>query len=246
MSNSALVSYTRIVPHSDPRRDYIRKITIHHMAGNLSVETCGAVLNNRGVSANYGIGSDGRIGLYVDEGRRSWASASPSNDHQAVTMEVANDRIGGNWHVSDAAYKSMIDLCVDICRRNGIPRLIWTGDSRGTLTIHKMFYPTACPGPYLEGKMAAIAAEVNRRLASVPTTKREEMCDVQVPILRHGDKSGYVRTMQVLLNAYNGADLTEDGIFGPATDRAVRAYQRSRGLDVDGIVGAQTWAQLLK
>ena len=177
MSNSSLVNYTAISPNSsNPRNNKIKKITIHHMAGNLSVETCGRVFNgkNRHASSNYGIGSDGRVGMYVEEKNRAWTSSSPSNDNQAITIEVAND--GGantNWHVSDKALAKLIDLCVDICKRNGIASLNYTGDANGNLTRHNMFANTTCPGPYLQSKFPYIASEVNKRLngssASVPS-----------------------------------------------------------------------------
>ena len=167
MSNSALVNYTCISPNSNnPRNTGIKKITIHHMAGNLSVETCGKIFASsaRQASSNYGIGSDGRVGMYVEEKNRSWCSSSPSNDHQAVTIEVANDETGGDWHVSDKALAKLIDLCVDICQRNGIDRLNYTGDTTGNLTMHCWFSATSCPGPYLKSKFPYIAEEVNKRL----------------------------------------------------------------------------------
>lgn len=165
MSNSSLVNYTKISPHrNSPRNDAIRKITIHHMAGNLSVETCGNVFQSRKASSNYGIGTDGRVGMYVEEKDRSWASSSAENDNQAVTIEVANDQIGGQWHVSDTALAKLIELCVDICKRNGISKLNFTGNANGNLTMHKYFAATACPGPYLESKFPYIAEEVNKRL----------------------------------------------------------------------------------
>lgn len=167
MAYSKYVNYINYSPNCNiPRNNAIRKITIHHMAGNLSVEQCGNIFANRNrqASSNYGIGSDGRVGLYVDEANRSWCSSSPDNDHQAITIEVANDVIGGNWHVSDVALAKLIDLCVDICERNGINRLVFTGNANGNLTLHKYFAPTLCPGPYLESKMPYIAEEVNRRL----------------------------------------------------------------------------------
>ena len=177
MNYSSLVNYTAISPNSsNPRNNKIKKITIHHMAGNLSVETCGRVFNgkNRQASSNYGIGSDGRVGMYVEEKNRAWTSSSPSNDNQAITIEVAND--GGantNWHVSDKALAKLIDLCVDICKRNGIASLNYTGDANGNLTRHNMFANTTCPGPYLQSKFPYIASEVNKRLngssASVPS-----------------------------------------------------------------------------
>lgn len=173
MSNSALVNYKAISPNSNnPRKDKIRKITIHHMAGNLSVETCGVIFaaRSRQASSNYGIGSDGRVGMYVEEANRSWCSSNAANDHQAVTIEVANDKIGGDWHVSDKALTKLIDLCVDICKRNGIDELNYTGDASGNLTMHCMFVATSCPGLYLKGKMAYIADEVNKRLAAPADT----------------------------------------------------------------------------
>lgn len=170
MSNSPLTNYIKLSPHYSVRNNKIQKITIHHMAGNLSVETCGSVFQTKRVSANYGIGSDGRVGMYVEEHNRAWTSSNSNNDHQAVTIEVANDVIGGDWHVSNTALSKLIDLCVDICKRNNIKQLNFTGDKSGNLTMHKWFIATICPGAYLESKFPYIATEVNKRLTSAETT----------------------------------------------------------------------------
>ena len=164
--NSSLVNYTKLSPNYNVRDRKISKITIHHMAGNLTVETCGNIFasSSREASANYGIGSDGRVGLYVEEKNRSWASANRENDMMAVTIEVANDGGAPDWHVSDVAIAKLIDLCVDICKRNGIEKLNYTGDTRGNVTRHNMFVPTSCPGPYLQSKFPYIVSEVNKRL----------------------------------------------------------------------------------
>ena len=167
MSSSPLISCTILSPNcTKPRNNSIRKITIHHMAGNMTVEGCGAEFAkaSRKGSSNYGIGSDGRIGLYVDEANRAWTSNSPENDNQAVTIEVANDDGAPDWHISDKALEATIALCVDICKRNSIPLLHFTGEANGNLTQHNYFTATACPGPYLKGKFQYIANEVNRRL----------------------------------------------------------------------------------
>lgn len=183
MSNSSLVSYTRLSPNCTKMSNKVnKKITIHHMAGNLSVETCGSVFcGSRQASANYGIGSDGRIGLYVNECDRSWASCSKANDSQAVTIEVANNSGAPNWTVSDKAYASLINLCEDICRRNGIKSLNFTGDATGNLTMHSYFAATACPGPYLKARFKNIATEVNNRLKGA-ATKIEPIRDESIPI----------------------------------------------------------------
>ena len=112
MSNSSLVNYTQFSPNcTKPRNHAIDKITIHHMSGNLTVEQCGGVFApaSRKASSTYGIGSDGRVGLYVEEANRSWCSSNSANDNRAVTIEVANDKVGGDWHVSDTALAKLID-----------------------------------------------------------------------------------------------------------------------------------------
>ncbi len=183
MSNSNLINYTKISPNStNPRQDNIKKITIHHMAGNLSIEGCGDLFANpsRQASANYGIDSSGRIGMYVEENNRAWTSGNADNDNQAVTIEVANDGGAPDWHVSDTALAKLIDLCTDICRRNNIPSLNFTGNANGNLTMHCYFQATACPGPYLKSKFAYIADEVNKRLKAADTSGNGNTYKVQV------------------------------------------------------------------
>lgn len=166
-SNSKLVVYKKLSPNYNKRLGRkIKKITIHHMAGNLTIEKCGDIFaaKSRKASSNYGIGTDGRVGMYVEEKNRSWCSSSASNDYQAITIEVANCGGSPEWKVSDKALESTIELCVDICKRNKIKELKFTGDKSGNLTLHKYFAATSCPGRYLESKMPYIAKEVNKRL----------------------------------------------------------------------------------
>lgn len=167
MSNSPLVDYVKLSPNYNPRNGTkISKITIHHVAGVATVEGLGdgfAVIS-RQASSNYGIGHDARVGQYVEEHNRAWTSSNADNDYQAVTIEVSNSATGGNWPVSDKVLNKLVDLCVDICKRNGIEKLNYTGNASGNLTMHKWFAPTACPGPYLESKFPWIAEEVNKRL----------------------------------------------------------------------------------
>ena len=247
MSNSKLVDYTKLSPYCNkPRIAKIDKITIHHMAGNLSVETCGNVFQNSKSSSNYGIGTDGRVGMYVEEANRSWCSSNASNDHRAVTIEVANDGAAPNWHVSDTALAKLIDLCVDICQRNGIEKLNYTGDKNGNLTMHKWFAATNCPGPYLESKFPYIADEVNKRLCVQPEQK-QEVCTVEVKVLRKGSSGSNVKSLQILLigRGYSCGGYGADGSFGTATYNAVRAFQKDNRLSVDGVCGPKTWSKLL-
>lgn len=255
MGNSGLVDYVKISPNSTNPRDHkIDTITIHHMAGNLSVESCGEVFapSSRQASSNYGIGSDGRVGLYVEEKNRSWCSSNRANDQRAVTIEVANCATGGDWPVSDKAYEKLIDLCVDICKRNGIKKLNYTGDRSGNLTMHKFYANTQCPGPYLEARFPDIAAKVNARLGveDKPVEKPVEVkapANTGLPELSKGSSGDSVKALQILLigYGYSCGDCGADGIFGGATRTAVVAYQLKNGLAADGIVGTKTWAKLL-
>ncbi len=176
-TNSSLVSYTKLSPNkTSPRNHVIDTITIHCMAGNLSIESCGNVFapSSRKASSNYGIGSDGRIAMYVQEKDRSWASSNAANDHRAVTIEVANDGGAPDWHVSDKAMASLINLVTDICKRNNIKKLVWSTNKNNrikhlngcNMTVHRDFASKACPGNYLYNKHSYIAEQVNARLNS--------------------------------------------------------------------------------
>lgn len=175
MSNSKLVDYTKLSPHCTKNRKHkIDTITIHHMAGNITVETCGQVFQTRQASTNYGVDGKGRVGLFVDENDRAWSTANPANDNRAVNIEVANCGGAPDWPVTGAAYQRLIELVADICRRNGIEKLVW-GENRSdrvnhrngcNMTVHQDFMATSCPGPYLLRRMPQIAAEVNRLLGA--------------------------------------------------------------------------------
>ena len=259
MSNSSLVEYVKLSPNcSKPRLHKIDTITIHHMAGNLSVETCGNFFapTSRQASSNYGIGSDGRVGMYVEEKNRSWCTSSKSNDHRAITIEVANDKIGGDWHVSDKALSKLIELCVDICKRNGIKKLNYTGDTKGNLTMHKWFANTNCPGPYLESKFEYIADEVNKQLSpekktgkkynglfpTLPKVKNNKGVMV-AGSLKKGSKGTQVKRLQKFLNWYGDYNLVVDGDFGTKTESAVKKFQKDMKIEVDGYFGKDSLAK---
>ena len=171
-TNSPLIVHTRLSPHrNSPRNQPITKITIHHCAGNIGLENLGEWLSRPTTRAsyNYGISTDGRIGMFVEERNRSWASSSGANDHQAITIGVANNTGAPNWGVSSAAFDSLIKLCVDICRRNGIVELVYNGTPNGSLTRHNMFSNQTCPGPFLQSRFPEITRLVNAALAPRPS-----------------------------------------------------------------------------
>lgn len=178
MSNSKLVVYTKLSPHcTKPRQGKIKGISIHTMAGPGSVEGCGQVFQTSEASSHYGIGPDGRIGQYVLEENRAWC-CSHKVDHQVVTIEVSSiQSYEEPYECTAAAFESLIDLCVDICQRNGIKKLIWKEGKQycpaftGNWSVCNMVphrYTTdkgkSCPGNYLFGKYGEIAERVNARL----------------------------------------------------------------------------------
>ena len=256
MSNSKLVSYTKLSPNYSKRTAPITKITIHHAAvvnASLVGMGNGFAQASRQASSNYGIDSNGNIAMYVEECNRAWTSSNSANDNAAVTIEVANCKGAPNWEISDKAYKALITLCVDICKRNGIKELNYTGDKNGNLTRHNMFAATTCPGAYLQGKFNDIAKQVNAQLKVANSAQKEEVkVMVELDILRKGATGAQVKTLQRLLTALgykmqnNGATYGVDGSFGTATYNAVISFQKAKGLAQDGIVGANTWSALLK
>lgn len=180
-TNSALVSYTKLSPnHSGKRTHNIDTIAIHCMAGNCSIETCGDIFasSSRQASSNYGIGSDGRIGMYVEEKNRSWCTSSAAVDQRAVTIEVANNGGGPSWPVSEKAMTSLINLIVDIIKRNpDINELKWEGNkalignvARQNMVVHQWTSAKACPGNYLYSKHPYIVQQVNARLKATGST----------------------------------------------------------------------------
>ena len=183
MSNSSLVSYTKISPcKTSPRNHEIDTITIHCVVGQCDVEALGTRFAQASVkaSSNYGIGADGRIGMYVEEKDRSWCSSNSANDNRAITIECASDT-KHPYAINDKVYKSLILLCADICKRNGIKELKWKGDksligqpNKQNMTVHRWFAAKSCPGDYIYERLGQIASEVNAILkgesASKPNT----------------------------------------------------------------------------
>jgi hypothetical protein len=135
------------------------------MGGVLTGKQCARIFQNasRNASANYCIGVDGDIVCNVEEENRAWTSSSWLNDCQAITIEVSNSKTGGNWPISDKSWKSLVKLCVDICKRYNF-RLTYDGTSNGSLTRHNMFASTDCPGKYLQSKFPELVKEVNKQL----------------------------------------------------------------------------------
>lgn len=177
MSNSGLVVYTKLSPnHSGQRTHSIDRITPHCVVGQLSCESiCGCFTSpDREASCNYGIGTDGRISLCVEEKNRSWCSSSNANDQRAVTIECSSDKTAP-YAMTDAVYAALIDLCTDICKRNGKSKLLWFGDKNKTLayepkademiiTVHRWFANKSCPGDWLYNRLGDLAAKVTSRL----------------------------------------------------------------------------------
>ena len=176
MSNSPLVVYTKLSPnHSGQRTHGIDRITPHCVVGQLSCERiCDCFPAGRGASCNYGIGTDGRISLCVEEKNRSWCSSSNANDQRAVTIECSSDKTAP-YAMTDAVYAALIDLCTDICKRNGKKKLLWFGDKDKTLsyepkademiiTVHRWFANKSCPGDWLYNRLGDLAAKVTSRL----------------------------------------------------------------------------------
>lgn len=223
-TNSPLVCYTKISPNRTVCNNRtIDTITIHCMAGNMKIESCGELFAkaSRAASSNYGIGSDGRIGLYVEEKDRSWCTSNRDNDMRAITIEVANTAGAPDWPISDEAYEALVTLCTDICKRNGIKKLVWSTDKNTrmnhlngcNMTVHRDYAAKACPGDYIYNRLGQIADEVNSRLGNV-----KEPAKVEKPVetVKPVEETGY-SLKQFIRDIQECTGSKVDGIAGPET-----------------------------
>lgn len=181
-TNSSLVVYTKLSPnHSGQRNHAIDRITPHCVVGQCTAEGLGDwfAKSSTQASSNYGIDKNGRVGMYVEEKNRSWCTSSGANDHRAVTIECASDTTEP-YAFRDVVYERLIDLCVDICKRNGKNKLIWFGDKDKTLnyspasgemilTVHRWFANKSCPGNWMFARMGDLASKVTARLGGTST-----------------------------------------------------------------------------
>lgn len=182
-TNSPLVDLTIKSPnHSGQRTQKIDRITPHCVVGQVTAERLGEIFEDpdRKASCNYGIDKDGRVVLIVDESNRSWCSSSSSNDQRAITIEVASDKTHP-YTFRYAAYEKLVDLCVDICERNGKTVLLWINDkdealsykpkaNEMLLTVHRWFAAKACPGDWLFSRLDELAEEVTEKLNKKPSS----------------------------------------------------------------------------
>lgn len=180
-SNSPLVCKTKLSNKFNERNQPITKITIHHAAGVMTFDNLLNYVANcgRDMSSNYVL-RQGKLGLVVEERNRAWTSSSAKNDYQAVTIEVGNSSSGGQWPIADVDLEMLIKWCADVCKRNKIPKLYYDGTPNGTLTLHEMFAPTGCPGPYIKSKLDYICTQVNALLGLNEQAKPTEVATYKV------------------------------------------------------------------
>ena len=176
-TNSSLAEYVRLSPnHSGQRGMAIDRITPHCVAGQCTAEGLGEWFSKTSTqaSSNYGIDRDGRVGLYVEEKNRSWCTSSSANDQRAVTIECASDTSEPYW-MNEKVYAKLIELCADICRRNGKKKLLWFADKNKALsyspksdemllTVHRWFANKSCPGNWLYARLGDLAYKVTEKL----------------------------------------------------------------------------------
>lgn len=220
-TNSKLVSYTKLSPnHSGHRTHSIDRITPHCVVGQCSVETLGNIFapTSRQASCNYGIGPDGRIGMYVKEKNRSWCSSSNANDQRAVTIECASDT-KHPYTMNSTVYATLIKLCVDICKRNGKKKLIWLGNKNKTLnyspksdemvlTVHRWFANKSCPGDWLYARLGDLATKVTAELSRTTSGSGSTAPTTQMYRVRKSwsDAKSQIGAYKVLDNAKKKVD----------------------------------------
>lgn len=277
-SNSPLVTYTNLTKDKSTRKSKIDTITIHCYVGQVTAKQgCDYfVTSSRQVSSNYVVGKDGSIGLSVEEKYRAWTSggvdkngnpirvngiSGADNDHRAVTIEVACDA-KPPYAITDEAYKSLIELVADICKRNDIKELKWKGDKslvgkvdKQNMTVHRWFANTECPGDWLYSRMGLIASKVNAKLTpkkaqpkptTVPTTKKESFLPAR-GYFKKGDVSTNVGKIAIFMRKNFPSYTSEKALgntYGDNLIKAVKEFQKRTGLEPDGYFGKLTLAKL--
>lgn len=185
-TNSSMVVYTKLSPnHSGQRTHSIDRITPHCVVGQATAERiCECFISpDRQASCNYGIGTDGRVSLCVEEKNRSWCSSSRENDQRAITIECASDT-SAPYAMNSKVYESLVKLCTDICQRNGKKKLLWLADKTKTLnyapkademvlTVHRWFANKSCPGDWMYARMGDLASKVTAALSGTVTTQKQ-------------------------------------------------------------------------
>ena len=244
-TNSPLVNHTRISPHRTPNRNHaIDTVTIHCVVGQCSVEALGELFQTKECCSNYGIGYDGRIGMYCEEKDRSWCSSSASNDHRAITIEVASDTFEP-YAVKPAAYEALIKLLVDICKRNNIKQLLWKADKsligqvdKQNMTVHRWFHSgKSCPGTYLYDRHPQIAAEVNKQLETVSTDSNSEKAVLyRVQVGAYKVKANAAAMMEKLKEAGFDSFITETDNSSATPEKTIQV-----GSNVKIKSGAKTY-----
>lgn len=271
MSNSSLVTYTNITnDRNSPRNHKIDTITIHCVVGGKTTakQTVDYFkTSDRQVSSNYVIGYDGSIGLSVPEADRAWTSSNATNDHRAITIETASDT-KPPYAVTDKAYAALIELVTDICKRNGIKKLVWSNNKSDrinhkngcNMTVHRDFASTDCPGEYLMNNMPAIAETVNRKLgattAKSTTTKTENKTTTKTTKSSFLPAKGYFEDGDESPNVGKIADFMYrvfpsytnrkalGNLYGMYLIASIKEFQRRTGLEPDGCTGPLTLAKL--
>lgn len=181
MSYSSLTNvYIPSPYHSGHRQATIKGVAIHCTAGKTTAEQLGKWFQSEGLNAssNYGIGYDGSIGCYVDEENRSWCTSSGTVDNSVITIEVSTENVPP-YKCTDASYRSLIQLLVDICKRYGLT-LKWKNDmgllynwAEQNMVVHRWLAAKECPGEYLLNLHGKIASEVNIRVKGETATAKQ-------------------------------------------------------------------------
>lgn len=143
----------------------INKIIVHH-AATTSFDGIAATFANpsRNASAHYGVGRNGAVDRYVDEGNIAWHCGNWAGNQSSVGIENVNLTGAPAWQIADDTFGTLVELVRDIAKRNGLLPLVVGRNLFG----HKDFMATACPGQ-LYGRLQELADKVNGGSSPAPT-----------------------------------------------------------------------------
>ena len=212
------------------RKGSINGFVLHHAAGNGSVENIHKIHQNNGwagIGYHFYVRKDGK----VYRGRpENWVGAHTSG-HNSTKLGICAEGNFEKEKMSVAQKNAIIELLEYLRGKYGNQKVYG----------HRDLDATACPGknyPFNEIVNGKVKEE----------TKEVNTVNIAMNVIGKGDEGEQVKTLQRLLMAlgYDLGSYGADGDFGAKTDTAVKAFQKKNKLDVDGIVGKDTWNKILK
>lgn len=231
--------------HSGRDGAKITGLVVHTANGNGSGVVNWIMNDDSNISATFVVMKTGRIYQTLDTARKPWTTGKFNKNSISVECEGYFDE--------PFTAAQIIALGTILRKAHEVYGVRLKRSKKRGLSGHRQHMSTACPGSKRYAQLqdivkAAKSSSPNKpSKPSKPNKPNSDWTDkliMTLPTVKRNSRGKYVEKAQALLNV-EGANLKEDGIFGPLTDSATERFQRSKGLAVDGWIGPNTWSELI-